>query len=379
MKVIHRRIFLLIVAIISIFLLSGCWDQRTLDELGFPFLLGYDYAREEEKEYPDDKYLISIGAPVLYEDAESKYHVERTPGSLPAETRGRRDAHFGEQYILGQEQVSIFGNEIAEKENLNVLLDSISRNDKVKDSLYMAVAVGRAVDLINMRVKHYPDTGIYIKMLLKTIRESNFLPVCTLFMFNRDVISNNTAPMLPCIVQKGEDIVLAGSCFINEGKAREFIGRRETETAVFLRGIKCRGEISCTVIENKKIIDKIVFLGANRRKVNIKKEGDIYIINIQIKLSGDIVERKNVDQLIKSNLDILKLSQKSLEGAVRKQAQAFVEKVQEKYGFDALNVAREIKSHSREKLGKEDIDRIIREAEINVDVKVHIENAGGRI
>ena len=378
MKVIHRSILLLIAVLISVSLLSGCWDQRTLDELGFPFLAGYDYAREEEKEYPDDKYLISVGAPVLYEEAESKYHVERTPGIMPSQTRSRRDARFGEQYILGQQQVAIFGNEIAGKENLIILMDSLYRNDKIKDSLYLAVAEGRAVDLISMRVKHYPNTSVYIRMLLKTIKANNFLPVCTLFMFNRDVFSNNTAPMLPCIIKKEEDIVLAGSCFINDGKKTENIGRMETETAVFLRGIECRGVISYDVKEDKKIIDQETFSGKNSRKVKVKKEGKKFLINIQIKLSGVIVERKN-SQSFKDNPDILKLSQKSLEDLIKNRALEFVKKVQEEYGFDALNIAKEIKAHSRERMDKKDIDRIIREAEINVDVNVNIENTGGRI
>ncbi len=378
MKAVNRCILLLIFVLPSISLLSGCWDQRKLDELAFPFLLGYDYAREEEKEYPDDRYLISIGAPVVYEEAESRYHVERTPCKMPAETRSRRDAHFGEQYILGQEQVAIFGKEIAEKENLNMLIDSISRNTGVKDSLYMAVSEGRAVDLISMRVKHYPDTSIYIRILLKNIRKSNFFPVCTLFIFSRDIISNNTAPMLPIIGHKGEDIAMVGSCFLNDGKKTENIDSKDTETAVFLRGIKGRGVITYDVREDKKIIDQETFSCKNSRKVKIKKEGDKYIISIQIKLSGELVEKKNSGSF-KDNPDALKLSQRSLEDFIKKRAREFVKKVQEEYGFDALNVAKEIKAHSRERMDKKDIDRIIREAEISVDVKVNIENAGGRI
>lgn len=75
----------------------------------------------------------------------------------------------------------------------------------------------------------------------------------------------------------------------------------------------------------------------------------------------------------------MKLSQKSLEDLIKNRALEFVKKVQEEYGFDALNIAKEIKAHSRERMDKKDIDRIIREAEINVDVKVNIENTGGRI
>ena len=53
--------------------------------------------------------------------------------------------------------------------------------------------------------------------------------------------------------------------------------------------------------------------------------------------------------------------------------------MQKEYGFDALELGMEIKAHSREKMAEEDIDRIIQDSEINVEVKVQIENAGGKI
>lgn len=378
MKVIYRRIFLLIVILLGVLFLSSCWDKKELDELGVPFIVAYDYVSEEEKEYPDDKYLLSVGYPIFYEDAEKKYHVDMTPGSLIGETRSRRNTHYGEQVVLGQIQILIFGEELADHENLTELTDSVSRNPAVKGSLYMAVVEGRAADLLNVQVEHYPNPGIYIKMLLRNISKTNFFPTCTLFTYNRYVASDYTAPILPYLIHKEGDIVVAGSCFIDAGKRMEHIGRMETETAVFLRGFESRGVISFDVKENNKIIDQVSFSGANSRNIKIRREGDKYIIDIQIKLYGELVEHKK-SQSMKENKDILKLSQKSLEDIIKRRTQDFVRKVKEEYGFDALDVAKEIKAHSREKLTKEDIDRIIQESEINVDVKVQIENAGGKM
>lgn len=378
MKITYRNILLLIVVLSSVSLLSGCWDERKLDELGIPFIVGYDYANEEEREYPDDKYLVSVGSPIFYEDTERKYYVDSTPGSSITDTRGRRNTHFGEHIIFGQIQVLIFSEELASHENLSEVTDSISRNPKVKGSLYMAVVAGRAVDILKMHVEQYPNPGIYVKMLLKNISKSNFFPTCTLFTCSRHVISNYTAPILPYIIQKNREIVVAGSCFINGGKMTDSIGRKETETAVFLRGIEGSGVISYDVTEDNKVIDQVSFSGKNKRKVKIHKEGDKYIVDILVKLSGRLIEHKKNQPIIGSK-DMLKLSQKSLEDIIKKRAQDFVRKVQEEYGFDALELANGIKAHSREKLKKDDIDRIIREAEINVDVEVNIENTGGKI
>ncbi|MEA4849795.1 MAG: Ger(x)C family spore germination protein [Clostridiaceae bacterium] len=378
MKAIHRHILMLSAVFLSASLLSGCWDQRELDELGVPFIVGYDYVKKEEKEYPEDKYLISEGLPIFYEDTVQKYHVDTSPGILVGETRGRRNSHFGEQIILGQIQVVLFGEEIASNEDITELTDTLSRNPAVKGAIPVAVAKGRAVDILKMPVKQYPNPGIYIQLLLRNIDRTNFFPTTTMFEIYRDVISNYTAPLVPYIIQKEGDIVVAGSCLLNEGKRMAHLGREETETAVFLRGIRGSGVISFDVTEDDKVIDQATFAGENSRKVKIKKGEDRYIIDILIKLSGELVERKK-SQAVVDDKDFIMLSQKSLEDIIKKRAEDFVRKVQEEYGFDALNVGKEIKAHCREKHTKEAMDRVIKESEINVEVKVQIDNAGGKI
>ena len=359
-------------------MLTGCWDAKELDDLSVPLVISYDAILESEKEYPDDKYLVAVGVPIFYKDVKEKFHIIDTTGQIIGEARGRRNAQLGEQVIFGQIQILLLGEEVAKKENILELMDVIVRNPRVKASIYIVIVKGRAIDLIKKPIHSYPNVGIYLRALMKNSKNTNFSPYTTLFHFDRDLVSYETAAILPHIIYRDGEIVLAGSCLVNKGKLAGEMGREETETAVMLRGIECQGALTFKAQKDGKVIDEATFEGANSRKVTVKKEGDKYIFNIQIKLAGDITEHKE-QKPMQDGTDLLKVFQYSLEQHIKKRAEALVKKTQKEFKFDALNLANSIKAHTREKITKEDIDKIIQESEINVEVKVQIRNAGGKM
>lgn len=377
MKTLRGRIRLTAV-LLFITMFTGCWDAKELDDLSVPLVVAYDIIQESEKEHADDKYLVTVGVPVFYEDVEEKFHIIESTGQIIGEARGRRNAQIGEQVIFGQIQLLLFGEELAKKEDLMPIVDVIVRNPRVKASLYLMTVKGRAVDIINTQTHSYPNVGIYLKALIENSKRTNFYPYTTVFNFNREYISYETATLLPHIIYRGGEIRLAGSCLINKGKMVGEMGREETEIAVMLRGIECKGTLSFKAEEDGEVIDEATFEGSNSRKVTINRLGDRYAFNIEIGLAGEIVEHK-VLKPMQDGKDLPKILKDSLEQHIKKRAEALVEKTQEEFKFDALNLSNYIKAHTREKLTKEDIDKIIEEAEINVDVKVHIRNAGGKM
>lgn len=375
---IRKKISAVICTLLIPAMLAGCWDSKELEDLAIPLVGAYDLILEEEKKYPDDKYLVTAGIPVFYENVKEKFHIIESTGRIVGESRGRRNTELGEMVIFGQLQLLIFGDELAKKENLLELTDIISRNPAIKASLYLVVAKGRAVDLVKNPIHAYPNIGEYLKALLKNTKNSNFYPSTTLFSLNRDLITYETSAILPHVIYSDGDISLAGSCLVNKGKAAAEFGREETETLVMLRGIKCRGTISFEVMEDGKVIDEATFEGSNSRKVTVERMDDGYSFNIQIKLDGVITEHMN-QKPMEDGTDLPKLMKTSLEQNIKKRAEALVEKTQEEFKFDTLSLANYIKAHTREKLTKEDIDRIVSESDINVEVKVHIRSTGGKM
>jgi Ger(x)C family germination protein len=372
----YRKVIPWLAVLLCSITLSGCWDAKELDDLAVPVVGALDTVLESEKEYPDDKYLFTVGFPVFYENVEERFHVIETKGKTMGDTRGRRNSQLGEQVMFGQFQILILGEELAKKENLLEVLDIFNRNTAIKASLLLAIVKGRAADLMKKPVKDYPCMGIYLKALMETSKDVNFYPYTTLFYFNRELISHEAAVVLPQVEYKNGNIMLTGSCLVNKGKLAAELGRKETETVVMLRGIKCRGTLAFDVLKDEKVIDEVSFEGTNSRKVTVKRTGDKYAFNIQIKLTGVIAEHIRKEP-IQDGTDYLKLIQVSLKENIKKRAEAIIEKTQEEYRFDALDLAKYIKAHTREKLTKEDIDRIVQESEINVEVKVKIQNAGG--
>lgn len=374
----HRRLILLLTIVFITVTLGGCWDAKELDDLAIPLVAACDLAEESEKEYPNDKYLTTVGVPVFYRDVKENFHIIDTPGQMIGESRERRNEQLGEEVILGQLQLLVIGEELGKKENLLEITDSLTRNPRVKASLYILISKGRAVDLLKRPVHSYPNVGTYLKSLQENNRKTIFSPYTTLMMFNRDLISYESSAILPHVAYDGGEIRLVGSCLVNNGKVAGELGIQETETAVFLRGIKCRGHISFDAVKDGKVIDRASFGGTNARKVKVRREGDKYIFDIKIILKGVIVEHEKQIPM-QDGIDLLEVFQNSLEQHIKERAEALVEKTQKEFKFDALHLANYIKAYTREKLTKEDIDRIVQEAEINVDVEVQIKNAGGKM
>lgn len=374
----NRFIAPLLAALLCPIMLTGCWDAKELDDLSVPIVVAFDKIKDSEKEYPDDKYLVTVGVPVFYEDTTENFHVIATAGQTIGGGRGRRSAQLGEQVIFGQLQVLLIGEELAKKENLLEVTDILMREPKVKASIFMIITKGRAVDIMKTPVPEYPNVGIYLKALMENSRETNFYPYTNLFCFNRDMISYETAALMPHIIYSEGKIKLAGSCLVNKGKVEGELGREETETAIMLRGTECRGTLAFEAQKDGEVIDEVTFEGTNSRKVILRRMEDKYSIDIKIKLSGTIIEHMNLKPM-QDGTDLMKVFQASMEQYIKKRAEALVEKTQKEFKFDALNLANEIKAHEREKLTKEDIDKIIQEAEINVDVEVHLRSAGGKM
>lgn len=372
------RILLLTLLLILAITHCGCWDAKELDDLAIPLVGAYDIIQESEKAYPDDKYLVTVGIPVFYKDVSEKFHIVETSGKTIGEARGRRNSELGEQVIFGQLQLLVFGEDVGKDDNLLELIDIIARNPAIKSSLYVAIIKGRAVDLIKKPVHDYPNMAIYLKALMENSRKSNFYPYTTLFQLSRELISYESAAIIPHVASKAGDIMLAGSCLINKGKTAAELGRGETETAVMLRGIECRGDITFDMTENGKAIDQATFEGRNSRKVKVQIQDGRYIFDIKIKLDGIIIEHR-AQKPTQDGTDYMKLFKEALEQHVKKRAESFVEKTQKEFKFDALCLAKYIKANTREKLTKEDIDKIIEEAEINVEVEVRIRNVGGKM
>lgn len=375
---IHKRLICLAEAFLCLLMLTGCWDSKELDDLSVPLVVAFDKVLEREKKYPDDRYLVTEGVPLFYEETRENFHVIDTTGQLISEARERSSMQMGEKFIYGQLQLLLIGDELAREENLLSLTDVLAREARIKASILVIIVKGRAVDILKAPIHSAPNAGIYLKTLMRNCRESSFSPYITIFHFNRDQVSYETASLLPHIVYGDGVIKMVGSCVINNGKLIGDIGREETETLVMLRGLKCQGTLAFKLEEDGKVIDEAAFEAKNSRKVTMEKLDDKYVFNIKIKLEGDIIEHKLLTPM-QDGMDLVELFQKALEQNVKERAEAMVEKVQKEYKCDALNLAGYIKAHSREQLTKEDIDRIVREAEVNVDVEVKIRNAGGKM
>ena len=121
------------------------------------------------------------------------------------------NAHFSPgAMILGQIQVILHSEDLARK-GLQID-DGLLRVAQVKRTMYMAIVLGRAEDLLKTEVTVAPDIGFYLLGLLNGAQRRTFLPAITMHNF-RSVQYHGEESIIP-IIKARKGVFIVGTEFL---------------------------------------------------------------------------------------------------------------------------------------------------------------------
>ncbi|MGO1371791.1 MAG: Ger(x)C family spore germination protein, partial [Senegalia sp. (in: firmicutes)] len=156
-----KKIILLLIIIISINLITGCWDKRELSELSIASAIGIDRV--------EDEYLVSVQI-INPSEVTGKNLTERTE-IITYEAKGKtmfealrklvRDTQRKVYY--GQLMIVVIGEELAKKGIIEIL-DFFSRDHELRSDFYFIIArENKAEDILKVLtpVDKIPAEKIY--------------------------------------------------------------------------------------------------------------------------------------------------------------------------------------------------------------------------
>ena len=115
-------------------------------------------------------------------------------------------------------------------------------------------------------------------------------------------------------------------------------------------------------------------LVSNSRKVKYYQDQQGHNFLITIKLSGTLDEHSHQAPVTEKHLQEI---EKTVEQQVRTQCETFINKMQEEIKVDCIDISKYALAKNRRALEKEiDKPEFIQNANIQVQVKVHLENTG---
>lgn len=355
-----------ILALFSVFLLSGCFDAEDIEDFNIPLIAAYDVSQDIEE---------GVDVTALFPDVAQREReiLEEVSGTTIGDTRANRGTRFPSTLLLGDIQVAMYGKDLAQK-GLWPCIDNYLRDPKVKKSLFMAVVEGRGDEFLQKAHKVNPYLGFEIPGIFRAKKKNQFFATITLHDFAHQVVTTGKNPVVATIkaLENGK-YKIDGTAIFKKDKMIAIIGMEETVPLILLRGSEpCCGFIPFSVKKDGKEVDKGTVEVNGRRKVTVERNGDKFTFYIKLKLTGRLVEHYSKDKFILEDGYIADI-EKAVGEQVKKDCTRLIDRMQNEWGVDCIDISRFALAKWRKEL-KDVVEEesFIQNADIKVEVEVDI-------
>lgn len=360
----------LIIVIAFAIILTGCTEQKILENISLTTLVGYELTDENE---------LSATAVIrqINQDLESRVEVQSATAATSKWTRTKIDLKTSQTTGSGQLRVVLFGEKMAEK-GLDNGIHILKMNSEISNATYLAIVEGDLKELLEYSYKNITDIGQHIYQLIEHNIENHHAISSTLHEVNRDKLSLVRNYSLPIIKKEEENIVISGIGLFNEGK---IVGQLPAEDAFYilmLRDSTHNGVLQLILPDStfKKTvslsseglpiaIDSI----ASKQKLKLKN-ASVPEFDLTIKFDCRIME---IDADISiDNPEIIEKLQNEINKEMENEMNRIIKYSQE-VNSDIFNFGEHYRAHVRNmEIGKEKWNELYPQMKVNVTVKTRI-------
>lgn len=370
---IKSKIILLLIFLIILINLTGCWDAQPLEETFVVTGIGIDISENNPE-------LLSITAfgPSFINEAEKPYvtFISEAP-SIGKGLENIRNKTY-RQVSISHTLVLIFCEELA-KNGIRKYLDLFIRNAEIGSQLTVAVAKGRAANFLQAEITSNPNTAFFIQQLIETeSRRININEFALRGVVN--TLNERYSTLILPLLSMGQDkkqISLNEVVVFKRDKMIGKFGSGKITPLLMLRGTLERGTLEIGKVNPKGDGSKIVAfrIYPKKRRINVKVDNEGKVsVNMFLSIESDIYELEPPETKIDEKVleDIATEAEKELQ----KRMLEIIEKLQKEYKIDAIGLSEYVRVKYPEYYAKIDWEDIFPDVDISVKVNMTVRQIG---
>lgn len=359
-------------------LLTGCWDQREIEERTSVVAVGIDKAENNPKLL---KVSIQIPIPIKIAGGggqggggggKEAVKVMSSTGFTMIEAFGNLQKRLNQELFYGHTRVIAIG-EAAAKDGLKDITDVFRRDPQLRRLLWPLVVKGEAIDLLKANPQLEQIPTVYTMSLIENGAKIGRIPDMNLGEFYIDLSSKIRAPFLNYIEVTNDDIKWNGLAIFHGDKMIGTLNSDETWEIIRLREKKNGGSIS------------FPYKGDPAQLVSIRMEyikmKDHYSY-VDGRLQARLRVFVEVDLLGKtfesnfSNPEEIKNLETSASTYLESKTKAVITKLQNQYHSDIIGVGSKVKAFHPSIWKKLDWEEDFSKADIQVTYDVKLRRTG---
>jgi len=370
------------ISLVTILLLSGCWDRTELNDLAMITALAFDKAENNQIQT-----TVQISIPQSQGGGMMGGGSGSTPKTVTQSEKGydvtdalsKLQRKVSRKLFWGQCKVFIFGEEVA-KAGIREHFDFLLRHPKTRERAYLFVASGKASEALDLS----PPSERSSAEVLRKLTELKIGVRVTVEQFSMMLKGDSQAAALPLVnilppppsaSNPNQTIpFIFGTAVFKKDKMVGDISEKDTRGVLWLKNeIK---EYTITFKNEKG--EGLVSLNPVKADVKLlpKIKGDKWVMTVKVKTVGDIVQ--NATLLNPMNQDLLRILNKAYVKDVTTRIQTALRKVQHELKTDIFNFASEFhrKYPKHWERSKDRWDEIFPKVEVNIKVNARILRPG---
>lgn len=366
-----------IAVLFILYLLTGCWDKLEIEERAYVSVIGIDLNTDEQS--PQGEYRITYSFPNLNaigknaSSEKGKFVLSGTGKSI-YDTNVAISMRINKTLFLKHVKAIVIGEDLAKNpDKMKAIFDGIGRSNVISRKAVVLIAKGTAQDVINIKDEMEPVTGALIEELLdnyKVTARFNHQNIGQILIS----LNNVNRALLPRVIPKENEIIIAGSSVIKNFKHIAWLGELETRATMFLKGM-VKGEVIDVVIDDVEI--PYVVSGTKVIRSADVEDG-IINMNYNVELEGYTqMFKMDTEEKIMDNRTIKKIEEQ-IEKVLEEEIIMTIEKIQKEFNADVIEVEdylRKFKPDLWESV-KDDWDEVFPKINITVNVDAKLRRVG---
>ncbi|MFP7296609.1 Ger(x)C family spore germination protein [Neobacillus niacini] len=401
MRLNQHKSKIIILFIIFLPLLSGCWDSREIEQRANVLAIGVDKASEEEKENEDEISHLGKKFPAPDEDMIKVTAQIAIPGRIPLgpqmpggsekpvlviEVVGHtfQDAmlnlqqEVSDEIFLGHLRIIVVSEEIA-RQGTARFNDFLRRNPEIRRTASLVVSKESAAKYMNITPELERIPSLYLANMVDNLSAIGKFPPSFIGLFWTIYSSKGQEPYLPYLALKEKSTIqLNGLAYFHGDKMVGKTNPLEIGTFMSVIGIGRGGYGAFAVVPGE---DESVLVRAVSRKTRTKvsiKNGRPHV-SIKIQYESEIDEKESA-KIQLSDSSVLKKIEKEASKDTKKSIEKLIKRTQKSnsdiFGFGEHFRAKVPKYWNKNVKTKEKWSEIYKNITFDINVDTHIHRVG---
>lgn len=326
-----RKFILVLILLVGLVLLSGCWDATDINKKDISTLIGIDYKAGDYYFYSE---IPDISGQKKAEgdkedEGSSEFSIVKGQGKDFIDARESLDNKLDKAYFLGTIRAVVFHNNVL-KEGMAPYMYRLQSAAEFRNAVKVISSFGSLDELFNVDPENNVSVGYAIEETIDTLSKKGMAVTYTSSQVLEWLYSHNPCYIMPNFEVRDELLAFTGYSVLYDGYYRGFIEFEETNGVIWMLSNNTKIAYNVPYGDNG---EAAVEATLKKRKIEPNKDEDGISFKVVLETKSRIRYLNQKARLSKSEIGEVK---KNLEALILEDLTFSIRRAGQEFGCEYL-------------------------------------------